>query len=82
MALSPKEMKVQVRGLAFVGVVLFAASVILVFFLSDMADNALMGASPKYKPNFPAVPVTDITQAPQCLEGYDKPWIGCQKLAE
>jgi hypothetical protein len=47
-----------------------------------MNMSSLMGESPVYKPNFPSVPTTDITQAPQCLEGYDKQWVGCHKLAQ
>ena len=76
------EMKLQVKGLTFVGILLIAASVIVAFFLRDMSDNALMGASPRYKAVLPAVPITDITQAPQCAEGYDKKWVGCQSLAQ
>lgn len=56
--------------------------VLVMLFLKDMSDNALMGASPKYKANLPAIPSVDITQAPQCAQGYDKTWVGCQKLAE
>lgn len=80
--MNPAEMKVQKIGFTIVGIILAIAGVIIMFFLKDMADNALMGASPKYKQNFPAVPVTDITQAPQCAAGYDKTWVGCQKLGE
>ncbi len=80
--MNPAEMKVQKIGFTIVAIILAIAGVIILFFLRDMADNALMGASPKYKANFPAVPVTDITQAPQCAAGYDKTWVGCQKLAE
>jgi predicted lipid-binding transport protein (Tim44 family) len=80
--MTPAEMKVQKIGFTLVGIILAIAGVIILFFLKDMADNALMGASPKFKPNFPAVPVTDITQAPQCAAGYDKTWVGCQKLGE
>ena len=80
--MTPAEMKVQKIGFTLVGIILAIAGVIILFFLKDMADNALMGASPKFKPNFPAVPVTGITQAPQCAAGYDKTWVGCQKLGE
>ena len=80
--MNPAEMKVQKIGLTIVGVILAIAGVMIMFFLKDMADNTLMGASPVYKPNFPAVPVTDITQGPQCAAGYDKTWVGCQKLGE
>lgn len=76
------EQKLQVKGLTAVGIILFAAAIVLAFFFKDMAQNALMGASDRYRPNYPAVPVTDITKAPQCAEGYDKTWVGCQKLAQ
>lgn len=79
---SNAEMKLQIKGLTAVGIILAIAGIIILVFLKDMADNALMGESPKYRPNFPAVPATDITQAPQCSPGYDKNWVGCQKLAE
>ncbi len=74
------EIKLQLKGLTFVGMLVAAAAVILVFFFKDMTDLSFMGASDKYRPHFPAVPTTDITQAPQCAPGYDKTWIGCQKL--
>ncbi len=80
--MNPAELKVQKIGITVFATLLAIFGVILMFFFKDMADNTLMGASPKYKPNFPAVPVTDITQAPQCAAGYDKTWVGCQKLAE
>ena len=80
--MTPEMMKVQVRGFTIVGLMLAAAGVILAVFLVDMADNALMGASPKYRPSVPAVAPTDITRAPQCAPGYDKPWVGCQSLAQ
>ena len=76
------EQKLQVKGLTAVGIILFAAAIVLAFFFKDMAENALMGASDRYRPNYPAVPVTDITKAPQCAEGYDKTWVGFQKLAQ
>lgn len=76
------EMKLQIKGLTIVGIMLFAASIIIAVFLRDMADNALMGASPKFKPNIPAIQKTDITKAPQCAQGYEKTWVGCQPLAE
>jgi len=76
------EMKTQVTGLTVVGIILAAAAVIIAVWLTQMADNSLMGASPKYKPTFPAVKTVDITQAPQCADGYDKKWIGCQSLAQ
>jgi len=80
--MNPAEMKVQKIGFTLVGIILAIAGVIIMVFLKDMSDNALMGASPKFKANFPAVPVTDITQAPQCAAGYDKTWVGCQKLGD
>ena len=80
--MNPAEMKVQKIGITIVGVMLAIFGVILVFFLKDMSDNALMGASPKYKATIPAGQTVDITQAPQCAAGYDKTWVGCQKLAE
>lgn len=80
--MTPAEMKVQKIGFSIVAVILAVAGIIILVFLKDMADNALMGASPKFKANIPAVPATDITQAPQCAPGYDKTWVGCQKLAE
>jgi hypothetical protein len=76
------EQKLQIKGLTAVGIILFAAAIVLAFFFQDMAQNTLMGASDRYRPNYPAVPVTDITKAPQCAEGYDKTWVGCQKLAQ
>ena len=80
--MNPAEMKTQKIGLTLVAIILSISGIIILFFLRDMADNALMGASPKFKPIFPAVPITDITKAPQCSAGYDKTWVGCQKLAE
>lgn len=80
--MNPAEMKVQKIGLAVVGTIIAIFGIILMFFLKDMADNALMGASPVYKANIPADHPVDITQAPQCAAGYDKTWVGCQKLAE
>lgn len=80
--MNPAEMKVQKIGFTLVAIILSIAGIIILFFLRDMADNALMGESPVYRSNFPAVPTTDITQAPQCAQGYDKTWVGCQKLAE
>ncbi len=74
------EMKVQMKGFLYVGAVVIVGAMILVYYINDMASSALMGASPEFKPHFPTVPVTDITQAPQCVEGYDKQWIGCQKM--
>ncbi|MBC7396797.1 MAG: hypothetical protein H7333_05075 [Bdellovibrionales bacterium] len=76
------EMKLQVKGLTVVGIMLTAAAIILMIFFVDMADNSLMSASPKYKPAIPAIQKADITQAPQCAPGYDKPWIGCQSLVQ
>jgi hypothetical protein len=77
--MTPAEMKVQKVGLTLAGLILAGFGIVLTVFLMDMSDNALMGASPKYKANLPAVPATDVSQAPQCVEGYDKNWIGCQK---
>ena len=74
------EMKVQMRGLTAVGVILVAAGIVIAIFLKNMSENALMEASPKYAPKFPAIQATDITKAPQCNPGYEKAWIGCQKL--
>jgi hypothetical protein len=74
------EMKVQVRGLTIVGLMLGAGGIILAVFIGDMVENALMGASTKYKPVIPATAPADITRAPQCAQGYDKPWVGCQSL--
>ena len=76
------EMKIQAKGFTVVGLMLIAAGIIIAFWLRDMADNSLMGASLKYKPTIPAVKAVDITQAPQCAEGYDKTWVGCQRLAQ
>jgi hypothetical protein len=76
------EMKIQVRGLTAVGIILAAAGVIIAVWAHQMADNALMGASPTYKPVIPMVKTVDISQAPQCADGYDKKWIGCQSLAQ
>jgi hypothetical protein len=77
--MTPAEMKVQKVGFALVGLILAGFGIVVAVFLKDMADNALMGASPKYKANLPAIPATDVSQAPQCAEGYDKTWVGCQK---
>jgi hypothetical protein len=76
------EMKIQVRGLTIVACILAAGAVIAGIWFKDMADNALMAASPKYHATIPAVKPVDITQAPQCADGYDKKWIGCQSLAQ
>ena len=76
------EMKLQVTGLSIVGAMLAAAGVIIAVFLIDMSDNALMGSSPKFKPVIPMAKPADITNAPQCAPGYDKSWVGCQRLAE
>ena len=80
--MNPAQLKVQKIGFTLVGLILAGFGIVVTVFLIDMADNALMGASPKYKANIPAAPVTDITQAPQCAPGYDKTWVGCQKLAD
>jgi hypothetical protein len=80
--MNPAEMKVQKIGFTLVAIILSIAGIIILFFLRDMADNSLMGASDIYKPKFPAIPITDITKAPQCAPGYDKTWVGCQKLSE
>lgn len=76
------DQKLQVKGLTAVGIILVAAGIVLAFFFQDMAQNALMGASDRYRPHYPAVPVTDITKAPQCATGYEKTWVGCQPLAQ
>ena len=76
------DMKLQVKGLTIVGIILAIAGIIILVFLRDMSDNAMMGAADIYKPNFPAIPAVDITRAPQCAAGYDKTWIGCQKLSQ
>ncbi len=80
--MTPSEMNVQIKGLTAVAIILTAAAIVLMLFFKEMSTTSLMGASPKYKPTFPAVPVTDTTQAPQCLDGYDRKWVGCQKLAQ
>lgn len=80
--MTPEEKKVQVRGFTAVAIILAAAGVVLAFFLKDMSENALMGASTRYRPVYPAVPTTDISKAPQCAPGYDKTWVGCQPLAQ
>ena len=77
--MTPAEMKVHKVGFALVGLILAGFGIVVAVFLKDMADNALMGASPKFKANLPAIPATDVSQAPQCAPGYDKTWIGCQK---
>lgn len=74
------EMKLQVKGLTAVGIILVAAGIVIAIFLKNMSENALMAASPKYAPVYPAIPATNITKAPQCNPGYEKEWIGCQKL--
>jgi hypothetical protein len=76
------EMKIQMRGLTIVALILAVGAIVAGIWFKDMADNALMGASAKYKPTIPAVKAVDITQAPQCADGYDKKWIGCQSLAQ
>lgn len=80
--MTPAEMKVQKIGFTLVAIILAISGVIIMFWLKDMSENALMGESAIYRPHFPAVPTTDITQAPQCAAGYDKTWVGCQKLGE
>ena len=76
------DQKLQVKGLTAVGIILFAAAIVLAFFFKDMAQNALMGASERYRPEYPAIPAADITKAPQCAPGYDKTWVGCQRLTQ
>jgi hypothetical protein len=76
------EMKTQVRGLTIAGIILAAGAMVAAVWFHQMASNALMGASPDYKPTFPTVKAVDISQAPQCADGYDKKWIGCQSLAQ
>jgi hypothetical protein len=76
------EQKLTLKGLSAVGIILAAAGVVLAFFFVDMAQNALMGESDRFRPRFPEVPVTNISEAPQCAPGYDKTWIGCQSLAQ
>ena len=76
------EMKTQLKGFTAVGILLAAAAVIIFVWAGDMAENSLMGASHRYKPSIPTVKAVDITQAPQCAPGYDKPWVGCQSLAQ
>ena len=73
------QMKLQAKGLTIVAIILMAAGIVIAIFLENMANNALMTASPRYAPQLPAVPVTDITKAPQCNPGYGKEWIGCQR---
>jgi hypothetical protein len=75
-------MNTQVKGFTIVGLMLAAAAVILAVFFVDMAENALMGASTRYKPQIPATAPADITKAPQCAPGYEKTWVGCQNLAQ
>ncbi len=72
--------KVNQIGLTIVGIIVAAALVVFMFFMNDMNHSALMGASPLYKPNIPAAPAADITQAQQCNPNYDKNWVGCQRL--
>ena len=76
------EHKLHITGLTICGLIIGAGAIVVALFFKEMSLTTLMGESPKYRPNFPAVPVTDITQAPQCAQGYDKSWIGCQKLAQ
>lgn len=76
------DMKVQRNGMIAVGIILAAAGIVIAFFLKDMVDNTMMGASDRYRPHYPEIPVTDITKAPQCAEGYDKTWVGCQRLGQ
>ena len=78
----PSERSIQLKGLTAVGIILIAGGIVLSVYISDMSSSSLMSASPKYKPNLPTVPAVDITQAPQCADGYDKKWVGCQKLAQ
>ncbi len=80
--MTPSQMKVQVRGFTVVAIILAAAGVIIAVWAHQMASNSLMGASPDYKPVIPAVKPVDITQAPQCAQGYEKTWVGCQRLAQ
>ncbi|NDG84080.1 MAG: hypothetical protein EBX52_03460 [Proteobacteria bacterium] len=75
------NMTLQIKGLTIVGLMLVAASIVLVFFFQDMSENALMGASTRYKPAIPAAAAYDFSKAPQCAAGYDRPWIGCQNLS-
>ena len=75
-------MSLQLKGLTIAGLILAAGAFVLFFFFKEMSTSSLMSASPKYGPNYPTVPAAVITEAPQCLAGYDKPWIGCQKLGQ
>jgi hypothetical protein len=77
----PMNMSLQIKGLTIVGAMLAAAGIILMFFFQDMSENALMGASTRYKPAIPAPAASDFSKAPQCAPGYDRPWIGCQNLS-
>lgn len=77
--MNQKQVKVQLIGFTFVGVVVAISAVVFSIFITQLSENALMGASPKYKPHFPAVPATDITHAQQCNPDYPSKWIGCYK---
>jgi hypothetical protein len=75
-------MNVQAKGFTIVGIMLAAAAVILYFFFIDMSENALMGASSRYRATLPATTPTDYSKAPQCAQGYDKTWAGCRDSAQ
>lgn len=75
-------MNVQVKGFTIVGIMLAAAAVILYFFFIDMSENALMGASTRYRANLPVTAPADYSKAPQCAQGYDKIWAGCRDSAQ
>jgi hypothetical protein len=76
------EVKTTLIGMSIVGCFVGVLGILSIFFFKEMNENAFQGASAKYGPNFPSVPAADITQASQCLDGYDKKWIGCMKLAQ
>lgn len=76
------EMKTTLVGMTIVGGFVGALGVLFVFFFLEMTQNAFQGASTKYGPNFPSVPAADITKAAQCLDTYNKKWVGCTKLGQ
>ncbi len=76
------EIKTTLVGMSIVGGFVGVLGILSVFFFLEMTQNSFQGASTKYGPKFPSVPAADITKAAQCLDAYDKKWVGCTKLGQ
>ena len=77
--MTPSEKSVQKIGIAVTLTIIGMFGIFVLFWIKGMVNNTLMGESPVYKAHIPAAPALDITQAPQCTPGYERPWIGCFK---